>query len=234
MAQYTVPTRLSCAGTAMANTQLEIGFTQMPNKLLMGLMSTRLSNWERRIVDAIARKTFGFHKEMDRISHTQLADLTGIPRTKCSEVIGKLVEKNIIIKTGPKNRPNYSIQRDYTQWKVSPRGGTGVGVPQEGDKVSPREGTKVSPRWGHTKDKKETYKKINGKSSQKGREHKANQHQQAEIRSPERNDGHDEVPMRFITELLKDLDARHSGEITEEEFNKRQALREAIVSEAVE
>ncbi len=218
----------------MENTQLEIGFTKMPNKLLMGLMSTRLSNWERRIVDAIARKTFGFHKEMDRISLSQFEDMTGIPRRKCSEVIGNLVDKNIILKTGPSNRPIYSIQRDYTQWKVSPSEGTGAGVPQEGDKVSPREGTKVSPRWGHTKDKKETYKKINGKSSQKGWKHKANKHQHAEKELPELSDGYDEVPRRFLTELLKDIDARHSGEITEEEFNKRQALREAIVSEAVE
>ena len=138
------------------------------------------------------------------------------------------------MKTGPKNRPNYSIQEDYTQWKVSPKGGTGAGVPQERDKVSPSEGAKMSPGWGHTKDKKETYKKINGESSQKGREHKANQHQQTEIRSPERNDGHDEVPWSLITELLKDMDARRRGEITREEFNKRQALREAIVSEAIE
>ena len=65
----------------------------MPNKLLMGLMSTRLSNRERRIVDAIVRKTYGFHKPSDRISLSQFEDMTGIPRRKCSEVIGNLVER---------------------------------------------------------------------------------------------------------------------------------------------
>lgn len=218
----------------MENTQLEIGFTKMPNKLLMGLMCTRLSNWERRIVDAIVRKTYGFHKPSDRISLSQFEDMTGIPRRKCSEVIGNLVDKNIILKTGPNNRPNYSIQEDYTQWKVSPKRGTGAGVPQERDKVSPSEGAKVFPNRGDTKDKKETYKKINGESSQKGRKHKANQHQQAEKRPPERNDGHDEVPWSLITELLKDMDARRRGEITREEFNKRQTRRDAIVSGAGE
>ena len=61
----------------MANPQKENGFTSIANEILEALARVDLPSYERRVVDVIIRKTWGFvdkngkHKIWDRISYSQ-------------------------------------------------------------------------------------------------------------------------------------------------------------------
>ena len=54
-------------------------YTQIPNALLDEHMAD-MKEAELKVTMAIARKTFGWHKQTDRLSITQLMDLTGLSR----------------------------------------------------------------------------------------------------------------------------------------------------------
>lgn len=57
-------------------------YTQMPN-LLIDYYAPLLSNAGLRVVLAIARKTFGWHKKKDEISLSQLMEATGMTKASC-------------------------------------------------------------------------------------------------------------------------------------------------------
>lgn len=54
------------------------GYTQIPNEILEAM--PKMKEAELRITLAIARKTFGWHKRKDKLSHSQLKDLTGLSK----------------------------------------------------------------------------------------------------------------------------------------------------------
>lgn len=53
-------------------------YTQIPNSVLDGL--AQMKEAEARVVMALCRRTFGWHKRSDRVSLTQLQELTGMSR----------------------------------------------------------------------------------------------------------------------------------------------------------
>jgi phage replication O-like protein O len=55
-------------------------FTQVPNALFDSIMAT-MNESELRVFLAIVRKTFGWSKYRDRISLTQISDMTGLSRS---------------------------------------------------------------------------------------------------------------------------------------------------------
>ena len=113
----------------------------------------------------IVRKTWGWHKKMDRISLGQLSKLTQIPRKKTFMLIKQLENKKVIVKSVPKKGDSkfvcYGVQKDYDKWVGVPKK---EGIPKKGDRVSPKKGTKVSPKKGTTIDTlKDTNKDTNTK-----------------------------------------------------------------------
>jgi phage replication O-like protein O len=64
----------------MATPQLEDGRTEIANELLEAIIYTHFSPTEHAVLWAIVRKTYGWHKKIDRISFTQLEGLTRINR----------------------------------------------------------------------------------------------------------------------------------------------------------
>lgn len=124
----------------MANPRSDKNYTRISNEILEALASAKLSSYEFRIIIAILRKTYGFHKKKDWISLSQFSDLTGIKLSHISRTIKKLKEKNIILKNGKIT----GIQKDYERWNL----------PKQVN-VFTQIGKKKLPKQGYTKEKKE-------------------------------------------------------------------------------
>lgn len=77
-------------------------FTQIPNDLMDILLSSALSDNERKVLLFIARKTYGFHKETDTISLTQFQNKLGLSRQGVVNVLKRLQLVNLcrLVKKG--------------------------------------------------------------------------------------------------------------------------------------
>lgn len=151
----------------MANPQKEDGYTPIAHTILEALATHVISPDEWRVLMVILRKTFGWDKKQDRISHTQFSKITNIPRNHIPRIINKLIARNIIYKDVPQpgdhvpqsgyiNTANYGFQKDFDKWCRRP---PNRGLSPKQDKGVPQSGPKVSPNRGHTKDIKETIQK---------------------------------------------------------------------------
>lgn len=72
-------------------------YFQCPNDLVDHWMPL-LKEAELKILLIIIRKTFGWHKNRDRISLTQMEEISGLSKKSVCEAIKSLVEKGIILK----------------------------------------------------------------------------------------------------------------------------------------
>ena len=99
------------------NPQLENGFTPIANEIMEALARTKLSSQESRLIFAILRKTYGFHKKVDWIVNSQLERMTGINRCHCSSTKKRLIERKIVTQIGNKIQFN----KLYSQWKDIPK-----------------------------------------------------------------------------------------------------------------
>jgi len=103
----------------MENPQKENGHLDIANELVEVLAKTQLSNYESRILWAIWRKTWAWHKKVDWISFSQLKQLTKITQNShISRTLKLLVMKNIVTKGGNK----YGFNKHYGQWVKLPKG----------------------------------------------------------------------------------------------------------------
>ena len=71
-------------------------YTQIPNVLLDNMSDFSAS--EFKVLMAICRKTFGYHKRRDAISNRQLIKLTGLSSITIQKAIDGLCEHGIITK----------------------------------------------------------------------------------------------------------------------------------------
>ena len=101
----------------MASPQLENGYTQIANEIIEALMKTKLSGYQSRVLWAILRKTYGWHKKEDWISLSQLAKMTTIYPSHTSRTIKELIKRNIVTKIGNK----IAFNKNYTKWKKLPK-----------------------------------------------------------------------------------------------------------------
>jgi len=75
--------------------------TQTPNFIFDELMSDKsIGELEFKIICAVTRKTYGWHKEEDAISISQLMIMTGGSRRGVIYAIKRLLDKGLIIRTG--------------------------------------------------------------------------------------------------------------------------------------
>jgi phage replication O-like protein O len=91
----------------------ETGFTKVPHGILEALARICLGSYEMRVVLFVIRKTYGWHKEVDWISLSQISEGTGIAKSNVSRTIKSLALKNIIIR--PDSR-HLGLQEDYLLW----------------------------------------------------------------------------------------------------------------------
>jgi len=151
----------------VASPQIENGHVKIANEIAEALMKINLSSYQTRILWAIWRKTYGWHKRSDKISVSQLCNMTGLKHGHVSRTLGELEAINIITRTRVGTNRQFvviSFQKDYEKWKLVPvqvyrktRTRTGSSRTQPG--------TKLVPVQGDTKEKKETLqKKLNSGS----------------------------------------------------------------------
>ena len=97
--------------------QLENGFTRLANEIIEALMRTNLSAYQTRILWAIWRETYGYHKKQDWISHTQLVKMTGLRKQHVYRTLRELLQRNIVTKAGY----YVGFNKNYTQWRELPK-----------------------------------------------------------------------------------------------------------------
>lgn len=80
-------------------------YTQIPNAIfeLMADKDAHLTESELRVILAIARKTFGWHKKRDKISLTQLEKLTAMSRPSIVAGLEAAIDRGIVRRTPDKN-----------------------------------------------------------------------------------------------------------------------------------
>ncbi len=132
----------------MASPQCEDGFTKIANELLDALIRTNFSGYQRRVFDAILRKTYGFNKKEDWISNSQIVEMTGIKRSHVSRAKKELTLRNIVTKGGNKTQLN----KDYDQWRQLPKGVTSHHRLPKGVTTVTKGGNSVLPKGGPTKE----------------------------------------------------------------------------------
>lgn len=79
----------------MGNSKLIINSTQIPNYIL-DIMMPQLGDTEFKIIMVIARQTYGWHKEADKISYFQLIKKTGASNGAVAIAVKSLREKGLI------------------------------------------------------------------------------------------------------------------------------------------
>lgn len=156
----------------MASPQKELGHVSIANEYYEALARAEVPGRQRRVLDVIIRKTWGWQKKSDHIALSTIAEATGIGRNHIPELLAwlkaaKMIERDTQGKT--------SVQKDYEQWVAPPAGAPPKGLvkgevvaPPKG-KGSPARGYKLAPPAGLSKEIKQLSKENIGTSVQKVR-----------------------------------------------------------------
>jgi phage replication O-like protein O len=104
----------------MASPQREDGHIDIANEIAEALARTNLTAYQTRILWALWRKTWGWHKKMDAIPNSQFVKVTGLYKSHVSRTITELKLRNMVTQVGN----SLMFQKDYTQWRELPNGVT--------------------------------------------------------------------------------------------------------------
>ncbi|MBK2673159.1 DNA replication protein [Citrobacter freundii] len=143
---------------------LDDGYARLSNMLLEAYSGADLTKRHFKVLLAILRKTYGWNKPMDRISDSQLSEITKLPVKRCNEAKLELVRMNVIKQQGGMFGPNKNI----SEWCIPQSEGKS---PKTREKTSLKMRESYPSKQGDTKDtiqKKE--RKENTQSSGDDRE----------------------------------------------------------------
>ena len=131
------------------------GFDMMAHELTKALFNppVKLSGREYQIIMFLVSKTFRFHKSLDWITNSQIAEGTGISANHISELLSRLIEKNVVKKVGREvginplisdwinvnNPKNGSVKKSQKRDKNIPK--MGVDNPENGINKSQKRDT---------------------------------------------------------------------------------------------
>ena len=101
----------------MANPQKELGHVEIANDLWEALCRADIPGRQRRVLDAIIRKTWGWQKKSDLIALSQIEKMTGIGRTNVCVLLKWLKAANMITRD---TDGRTAIQKDFEAWLVPP------------------------------------------------------------------------------------------------------------------
>jgi phage replication O-like protein O len=102
----------------MSNPQTENGYTRIANELMDILISTDISSQEMRAALFVIRKTYGYNKKEDFIALSQFQKALNISKTRASQIINSLVNKNILTVTENINglTKKYLFNKHFKKW----------------------------------------------------------------------------------------------------------------------
>ncbi|HDS7810608.1 TPA: replication protein [Enterobacter hormaechei subsp. steigerwaltii] len=103
------PIRPILAAVERQVADLDDGYARLSNMLLEAYSGADLTKRHFKVLLAILRKTYGWNKPMDRISDSQLSEITKLPVKRCNEAKLELVRMNVIKQQGGMFGPNKNI-----------------------------------------------------------------------------------------------------------------------------
>ncbi|MEB6655057.1 replication protein [Klebsiella aerogenes] len=128
--------------------EIEDGYTRLANALYDELIGADLTKNQSKVAHAICRKTYGFGKKLDRISDSQLAQLTRLPRQKVNKAKNELIEMKVILREGSQIGPNKNI----SEWEIEGCHYSGDNVTKLVTNSVTKTVTTMSPKQRHTKE----------------------------------------------------------------------------------
>ncbi|HCM6651490.1 TPA: replication protein, partial [Klebsiella pneumoniae] len=90
-----IPFRPSVTVVERQVADIDDGYTRIANELLEAVMAADLTARQLKVVLAVIRKTYGFGKKFDRITNTQIAEMTGIHHTHVCKAKNEMIAMNI-------------------------------------------------------------------------------------------------------------------------------------------
>ncbi|MEY0026930.1 replication protein [Providencia rettgeri] len=138
------------------------GYTRIANELLESLSCCNLTVRQLRVMLAIIRKTYGFGKKVDRISDSQLADVSGLSRQNVNKAKKELISMNYIIIEGNK----IGVNKEVSAWKNQSRDSVSNLKTKNVSKLETNEVSRLETHKRNTLKKKE----INNISSENSNE----------------------------------------------------------------
>ncbi len=129
-----------------ASPQAEEGHIDFANELAEVLAKVNLSAYESRILWALWRKTYGWHKKTDQISVTKFQEATGIKRRHVHRTLNELTQRNIVTRIGNSRIITYGFQKDYTKWKDVTKRGNDAGISRVSGQVKKNIVTRIGNR----------------------------------------------------------------------------------------
>lgn len=139
------PIRPSLAVVERRVAELDDGYARLSNMLLEAYSGADLTKRQFKVLLAILRKTYGWNKPMDRISDSQLSEITKLPVKRCNEAKLELVRMNVIKQQGGMFGPNKNID----EWCIPQNEGKSL---KTGDKTSLKLRESNPSKQGDTKD----------------------------------------------------------------------------------
>ncbi|EJO4505468.1 replication protein, partial [Escherichia coli] len=150
--------RSNFAGQERNVADLDDGYARLSNMLIEAYSGADLTKRQFKVLLAILRKTYGWNKPMDRITDSQLSEITKLPVKRCNEAKLELVRMNIIKQQGGMFGPNKNI----SEWCIPQNEGGSPKMrdipqnegppPKTRDKTSLKLGDCYPSKQGDTKD----------------------------------------------------------------------------------
>lgn len=128
--------------------EIEDGYTRLANALYDELIGADLTKNQSKVAHAICRKTYGFGKKMDRVSDSQISQLTRLPRQKVNKAKNELIAMKVILREGSQIGPNKNID----EWQIEGCHYSGDNVTALVTKNVTKKVTSLSPKQSHTKE----------------------------------------------------------------------------------
>ncbi len=133
--------------------EVEDGYTRLANALYEELIGADLTKNQSKVAHAICRKTYGYGKKMDRISDSQLAQITRLPRQKVNKAKNELIAMKVILREGQQIGPNKNIE----EWQIEGCHYSGDNVTALVTKSVTKTVTALSPKQGQRRMSKAGY-----------------------------------------------------------------------------
>lgn len=140
-----IPIRPSLAVVERQVADLDDGYSRLSNTLLEAYSGADLTKRQFKVLLAILRKTYGWNKPMDRISDSQLSEITNLPVKRCNEAKLELVRMAVIKQQGGMFGPNKNI----SEWLIPQNEGKS---PKTREKTSLKLRESYPSKQGDTKD----------------------------------------------------------------------------------
>jgi len=105
----------------MARPQVKEGYIRIATELWEALAMAQISGTDFRVLFAISRLTYGYHKKSAKISYGRVAKMCGLDRSNAFRSMHSLKKLGVIYSqdTAPGEARVWGLVKDYEQWGVA-------------------------------------------------------------------------------------------------------------------